>query len=462
MRLRKPDPEAPGWALLTLGIALILVLSPRILPTQDRENHDRQNQVQGDLITGARGPFPAAFAAEAPVEPDHVIRRTVADGDVLVHGLGIRWTESGVRAVNLRTGKEYWRYERREAGAAADATSFDVSERTVVIDFRDGRVVGIDLRTGKPRWRTETEPETETGEEERSLAEAMHGGPNGMNGMNQLNGTVSLADGQAVTETTTATVLAVSERDGRRLWTAKAPKSCPDVSVRTAYAFPDHLTAVLVDCDPTNPETSHELLLGVDNRTGDVLWQRPADWGNQPLRGDENTLVALDPNPLTPRAVHLLEVNRDGVSERADFSVTRGYGLAAAEGVALSNIDPEIYHLDSKTLLSAYATKNGHRMWRVRAPSGQAYGGPAIADGRVYVVRQPIFIHVNGDGGSPARAELLVLDADTGRLLHTLRLPGLTVPEDVDLATLSVCGIGGGAVSVCWPGETQTRMIATD
>ncbi|MFJ7965399.1 PQQ-binding-like beta-propeller repeat protein [Streptomyces sp. NPDC096324] len=52
-----------------------------------------------------------------------------------------------------RTGKEYWRYERRDDDA--DMPSVEVSADTVVAWFDDGRMVGIDLRTGSVRWRTD-------------------------------------------------------------------------------------------------------------------------------------------------------------------------------------------------------------------------------------------------------------------------------------------------------------------
>lgn len=57
-----------------------------------------------DVFTGAQGPFPAAFAAGAPVAPERVVRRP-PDEQILVHGLSLQWTSPGVTAVNLRTGK---------------------------------------------------------------------------------------------------------------------------------------------------------------------------------------------------------------------------------------------------------------------------------------------------------------------------------------------------------------------
>ncbi|MGP4043496.1 outer membrane protein assembly factor BamB family protein [Streptomyces sp. 2A115] len=434
--LTEPNLNASRWVILAAEMALVLAAASLFQPAESHEKREVQSHEKREVVTGAMGPFPAAFAAEAPVAPDHVIRRTT--GDVPVHGLGIRSTDFGVRAVNLRTGKEYWRYEHRYTDFETTAPTFDVLEHTVVIEFRDGNLVGVDLRTGKPRWRKETERRTGST-------------------------FVSLADGRAVTDATGA-VLAVSERDGRSLWTAKTPRSCADVSVFDAYDFPDHLSTVLVGCNVMSLETRYDLLLGVDNRTGDVLWQRRTEPADSPLRGDDHTLVVPDPAPGTPKTVHLLDVNRDGVSQRADFSVKWAHSITAAGGVAVSNIDPEIYHIDSNTLLSAYDVQDGHVAWRLRAPSGQEYGAPAIADGRVYVVRRPIL--KNADRGSRTQAELLVLDVDTGRLLHTLRLSGLTVPKDLAYARLDIRDIADGAVSISWleedEGKEEDLLIATD
>ncbi|MGW1028740.1 hypothetical protein ACWD4J_34490 [Streptomyces sp. NPDC002577] len=114
------------------------------------------------------------------------------------------------------------------------------------------------------------------------------------------------------------------------------------------------------------------------------------------------------------------------------------------------------------TLLRAYDTKDGHRTWQLRAPTGQEYGSGVIADGRMYVVRQPFL--TGADGRRRIRAELLVLDADTGHLLHTLRLPAMTVPEDdISFMTLDIQDVTDGAVSISWrDGVTQDLLIATD
>ncbi|WP_369249194.1 PQQ-binding-like beta-propeller repeat protein [Streptomyces sp. R41] len=384
-----------------------------------------------DVVTGSHGPFPAVFAAGAPIAPERVIQRTT-DDEALVHGLSIRRTRSGVTAVNLRTGKEYWRYERRDSNAVV--CSFEVSERTIVTGFDDGRLVGIDLRTGKPLWRVEIrhDPGYRSAE---------------------------LAGGQAVTEAPGA-VRAFDERDGRSLWTVKTPESCPEVLVFTVYALPDHLSVVPVICNASSLDRDeYNLLLGVDNRTGKVLWQQRTADPKLTVRGDGHTLVAPDPD--RPPTIQLLDVNRQGISPRATFCPDAWDAVASGGGTVLSATDPKDRSEDHDTLLRAYDTRHGHLAWQLRAPTGREYGIPKIADGRVYVVRQPFL--AEADAGRRIRADLLILDAGTGRLLHTLRLPTITVPDDYDyFVKLDVRDIADGAVSIGWRDDEGDLLIATD
>jgi outer membrane protein assembly factor BamB len=350
----------------------------------------------------------------------------------LVHGLYVRETGSlsGVAAMNVRTGKEYWRYERPDSETSVH--TFDASERTVVAAFGDGRLIGVDLRTGKPLWHVDIQH-----------AEGFR--------------TTALVGGQALTEAPGA-VRAFAERDGRSLWTAKTPKSCPDGLLTTAYAFPGHLSVVPLVCNVTNPDRGvYNLLLGIDNRTGKVLWQQHTAAPRLMVRGGEHTLVIPDEDD--PPAIQLLDVNRRGATARALAQADAWDAVAGGGGIVLSAIDPDEqsvgYH---DTLLRAYGTRDGHLAWQLRAAAGQEYGYPEIADGRVYVVRQPFL--KGKDTGRRIRADLLVLDLSTGRLLHTLRLPTMAVPDES--RGLDVGDIGDGAVSIGWRDDEGGVLIATD
>ncbi|WP_327579105.1 MULTISPECIES: PQQ-binding-like beta-propeller repeat protein [unclassified Streptomyces] len=286
----------------------------------------------------------------------------------------------------------------------------DASERTVVAAFGDGRLIGVDLRTGKLLWRVDIQH-----------AKGYR--------------TTALVGGQALTEAPGA-VRAFAERDGRSLWTAKTPKSCPDGLLITAYALPGHLSIVSLACNVTNPDRgTYNLLLGIDNRTGKVLWQHTAA-PKLMIRGGEHTLVIPDEDH--PPAVQLLDVNRQGATARALTAADAWDAVAAGGGILLSAIDPDDRsEEDHDTLLRAYGTRDGHLAWQLRAPTGQEYGFPEIADGRVYVVRQPFL--TRRDTGRRIRADLLVLDSGTGRLLHTLRLPACSSSTRAPGASSTPC-----------------------
>ncbi|MGW1964448.1 PQQ-binding-like beta-propeller repeat protein [Streptomyces sp. NPDC001935] len=383
----------------------------------------------GDVFTEARGPFPAAFASGAPVAPAHVVRGTTVQ-QALVHGLSVQETDSGVRAVNLRTGEEYWHYERRDPEGLVNAVS--VSERTVVVGESDGRLVGIDVRTGKLLWRVDVREE----------------------GWRR----VVLAGGQVVTGAPGA-VRAFDERDGRSLWTVRTPTSCPQVLVVHVHALPEGLSAVQVMCNVVKPDwDTYDLLLGVDHRTGRVLWrQRTEESVEEAWSG--HTRVTEDPE--LERNVQVSDVDRQGVSRRGTLPFVSWDEVAADDGTVLVGTDAKDRPGDRGTLLAAYDTRDGHRAWQVRAPAGQEYGAPEIVDGRVYVVRRPFL--TEADKGRRIHAELLVLDADTGRPLHTLKLPSMKAPDaSDDDEELDILDIADGALSIGWRGGGGGLLIAFD
>ncbi|MFJ6085439.1 PQQ-binding-like beta-propeller repeat protein [Streptomyces sp. NPDC092369] len=425
-----------------------------------------------DVVTGAQGTFPATLGSTAPLTPNHVLRRTTAD-ETVVHGLSVRATAVGVRAVNIRTGAEYWRYERggygegdgdggedrgEDRGGDANegyyAPTLNVSTRTVVAGFADGRLTAIDLRSGRILWH-------------RNISE----------GESRRRAYPRLSGGRVIIDTP-AGIRALAERTGRTLWTASRPAECDETPIETVYDFPDHLVTASASCDVLGPKhgnasaaiapsvtESSALLLGIDDRTGEVLWrQQQGEPYDDLLRADTHTLAAVGPERRTPRPVRLLHVSRQGAPVRVTFSIhlsadVTTADVTTADGIAVTTVDPHIYDTASPTLLSAYDTGTGRLRWKLRAPTGRKYGDPVVADGRVYVVRQPNFRYA--DAGHGTSAELVVLDARTGRSLHGLKLTGLTVPTDVNAdASLDVGG-ADGAVTVRWRGGRKEMLLVT-
>ncbi|MFD3309936.1 hypothetical protein [Streptomyces sp. NPDC058694] len=189
----------------------------------------------------------------------------------------------------------------------------------------------------------------------------------------------------------------------------------------------------------------------------------------------ENTLVGVLQTADDRSPVRLLDVDREGVRPGPELAAKVRNPAASDDGIVLSSADPENPDADHDTALDAYDA------WTDTAPggcgrrpaAGSAPRGSPTA--RVYVVRHPS--HTDADRGGRFRrfrGELLVLDADTGRLLHTLRLPSTTVPEFGDSAILDVrdatdatdgtdaTDATDGTVTVRWRDEGPDLLVITD
>ncbi|MEU1200317.1 hypothetical protein ABZ446_29395 [Streptomyces sp. NPDC005813] len=76
-------------------------------------------------------------------------------------------------------------------------------------------------------------------------------------------------------------------------------------------------------------------------------------------------------------------------------------------------------------------------------------------------MRQPLL--TDADAGRRIQADLVILDANTGRRLHTMRLPAMTAPDDSDdFGKLDVRDIGDGAVSIGWRDDDGDLLVAMD
>ncbi|MEV6703041.1 PQQ-binding-like beta-propeller repeat protein [Streptomyces sp. NPDC051453] len=414
--LAEPDPAAMRKRMVFL-VAVLFITVYVLLGEWYTER---------DVITGNQGPFPAALGAEAPAAPSQVSRQSYRP-EALVHGLSIDPTDSGVRALNLRTGKVYWRYERRDG---AGMPSVGVSAGTVVAWFDDGKLVGVDLRTGNVRWRTEFP---------RDGFQDIHVGA-----------------GQVVAQTPGG-VAAFSERSGRKLWTLRLPRSCE--YPWAVHDLPEHLTVVELRCESSDGQNG--VAVGVDNGTGAELWKRTV---RQELhKSDNHTLVAVSPittSQLGEMArVQVLDVDRKGARLRAEFSSDSWSPDDAGEGIIISGGNPESPGSAGASVLTGYDTQVGKRAWERRALAGHSFGFAKFADGRVYVVQNSTISE--GDVSRVLHADLLVLDAHSGDLLHRLRLPDMTVPRDFVGTDLSVREAGDGVIKVRWPEALHDVLFVT-
>lgn len=104
--------------------------------------------------------------------------------------------------------------------------------------------------------------------------------------------------------------------------------------------------------------------------------------------------------------------------------------------------------------LVALGAADGRQRWTRQPAKGTRFGGPLLGGGRVYVVQQPD--SRSDEDPAKVRSTLVVLDAATGRRLHSVALP--PIPPDTTagptdpLATLMPWQAAGGVVAVQWAG----------
>ncbi|MFE9964674.1 hypothetical protein [Streptomyces sp. NPDC005525] len=225
------------------------------------------------------------------------------------------------------------------------------------------------------------------------------------------------------------------------------------------HDLPDHLTAVDLGCESSDGQSG--VAIGVDNRTGAELWKR-AD-RQELYKTDNHTLVTVSPittSQLRERArVQVLDVDRKGARLRAEFSSDSWAPDDAGDGIIISGGNPESPGSVGASVLTGYDTQVGKRAWERRALAGHSFGFAKFADGRVYVVQNSTISE--GDESRVLHADLLVLDAHSGDLLHRLRLPDMTVPRGFIGTGLTVRDASDGVIRLGWPEALHDELFVT-
>jgi outer membrane protein assembly factor BamB len=109
--------------------------------------------LRDEAVRGPSNPFPQPVAGLPPLHSAQLVattdRRPVIDrggvAPLIYSGLAIVPARDGVRAVNIATGKVYWRYRHGASFTALDAAAGDVF---VLGD----RLAAINIRSGRVRW----------------------------------------------------------------------------------------------------------------------------------------------------------------------------------------------------------------------------------------------------------------------------------------------------------------------
>ncbi|MFK4269498.1 outer membrane protein assembly factor BamB family protein [Streptomyces milbemycinicus] len=415
-----------------LAVALVLALGAGGWQAYARFTDDDGPR---EWTKGPYGKAPAALGKTAPARPGETVRRLNQVPEAIVGGLALyrSYTPDGFRltARNVRTDRIYWQYGRDKAILGG----LEVGDELALLRWNGGDLTAVDLRTGEPRWHAET--------------------PRPLNLYHAVGGTV-LAESEEE-------VWALSAADGKRRWRAAPPKGCerwsavdPPLALREVYVL------AAGDCpdDPAvapDPQTDRMAQVGLDADTGAVRWRFPHDAQGQRYLPANDTTVVLAP------------VRRDGggmavtdVSGRRPATRTlpfpdreRARGTTAHTLVAQAD--------DGPGALRGYALDDGRRRWTHRAAKGTRLGRALVADGRVYVVEQPLQEVGWPPPASPSR--LLVLDAERGGLRYSMSLPELDRSGSGEPQQLVPSHAGDGVIAVSWsqfPGTGPDVLLLTE
>ncbi|WP_433181417.1 PQQ-binding-like beta-propeller repeat protein [Actinoallomurus sp. CA-150999] len=339
-----------------------------------------------DGMRGPYGRFPQPVAAQPPVHSAQRVA-SVRRSTVVYGGLAIVPAGDGVRAVDIVTGRVYWRFTRsKRAPVGVDRSTGDV-----FLQSTGDELVKINIRSGKVRWSGEV---PDIGDDESVVPDA---------------DAATLAfigrDGMA----------GISRTTGKVRWMEKWPGTCPYESIFAHVAVTPGTLAVACN----NYDARDKALVGFDPATGATRWA---------LRVSQLSAGASDPD----RMVKALGV----VNGRLAVAVGDTTGLldpATGRIVAKRRWkDQTAAALDDGFQVSLCADKKdnaicgfdpatGGELWRTPIPESghlpQDGESLAVADGRVYIVSEV-------PRNDTAVYEFIVFDGRTGRILGRIPISG--------------------------------------
>ncbi|MBD2897844.1 Outer membrane protein assembly factor BamB [Actinomadura sp. RB99] len=331
-----------------------------------------------DGMRGPYGRFPQPVAAQPPVHSANRVASAPRD-TVIYSGLAIMPAGDGVRAVDIVTGKVYWRYTKSKSAPVG----VDRSTGEVFLRSTSGDLVKITIRSGKIRWSRKM-PDIDS---ENSIS------------------TVPDADTATLALMGSDGIAGISRATGKTRWKQKWPDTCPYESIFARVAvLPGTLVVACNDYDAPD-----KAVVGFDPATGATRWALHASQLFGPPRsgtmvdavGVVNGRLAVAAGDMTdildPATGRIVTKRR--WKDRYAAALDDGLQVSLCKdkkGDAICGIDPAA----------------GRELWRTPIPDSghlpQANESLAVADGRVYIVS---FVSKNES------FELVVLDGRTGRIL---------------------------------------------
>lgn len=364
-------------------------------------NDDHPGAGLGSDVTKRLLPYPRTYDTYAIDSPWSVDRVTDGGAD-----------EDGIAAHYLATSEEFWRYTR-DGARVGQVYSTGAGPGTVAVWWRDGLLVALDSATGEPRWHHEVAYGDSSGRDA---------------GLTVLSDLVLVARPGSVT--------AYGARYGKTVWTAKPPPGC-SFTGRHHFLMKD---AVVADVSCGSGRTS---LAGYDMELGTRRWTVDTT-ARVYFATDDHTLAVYRAGG-GDSAGELVDFSGDEPRTRPWPVKAPPYWVASDGGIALDGTGA-----DGNGALTAYGVADARPHWTARPAPGTRFGHPVVSSKRIYVVQQPVRTPVDPSGG-PApgagyHADLLVLDAATGKRLQRVEVPQLPMDPDAlrlgYAATLDVLCVG--------------------
>jgi hypothetical protein len=373
------------------------------------------------LHKGVRGPyrgFPSPLAAEPPLRSARVVPTTEST-PLVFGGLTVRLEgqRAEMRAIDLRTGKTYWRYRRKGfvvAGQWLDHQGGRLyTAWSPVGGDRETELERLDIRAGRVRWRADLRSVTTSAD--------------GTRGREPMTVTVQAGRG-TVAVRTAHLVVGLSGAGGGRRWVTRLPPECSTFLDPGATAAEADTFVIAQTCTENSRQKAY--LLGVNPATGADRWRLDLSrWSFGKDGWPGNALWTVGDGR------HVIV----GGSSGSSGSGGKALGFDAAEGrVATAElpVDPASTQVGNGVLVSRCTTGKrthgwcgidaltGERLWTRPEPRPyEGHPGLTVDRGRGYVL-----LYRRTTSGTDAY-QLGAIDLRTGEWLGRLPLPPLMTNE---------------------------------
>jgi outer membrane protein assembly factor BamB len=309
---------------------------------------------------------------------------------LIYSGLAIVPARDGVRAVNIATGKVYWRYAHDASFTALDAAAGDVF---VLGD----RLAKIDIRSGRVRW-------------SRPVPDV--GGGSGREPADDLLGDAGVGMMAIIGQ---SGIAGLDRASGNIRWTKPWPADCSYLKDFSSVAIVARTLAVT--CGKSG--TPDHMVVGFDSATGTRRWALDASRLFPEVKiTKDNPDAAYELSGIW-KVGGLLAIGVDNATTFLDPATGRtalrrdwggGTPIAFSGDIQISTCS------HGKSDICGDNPSTGKALWRSHIPQGHGSAldkrNVAVADSCVYTVSDRY--------GAP---QLVVFDARTGRLLGQMTLP---------------------------------------